>query len=341
MMLLIAQFGVSLAKYDPQDDRYHTEGLVGPDEFHEGYPDSHKPGLKDNAYTNLMIVWTLLKAQEMLSILPEADKVKILEKLKLGQEELLQWNDITRKMNIIINDKGIISQFDGYFALKELNWHKYKTRYGNIQRMDRILKAEGESPDDYKVSKQPDVLMLFYLLELSEIENIFRRLGYGFDKDTLRKNYKYYLKRTSHGSTLSKVVYCFLAQLLRGPQASWGWFREVLESDIYDTQGGTTPEGIHTGVMAGSIDIVMRGFAGISVLEDIIRINPKLPKNWQGIKLRFRFKGRWASLSITKYQITILIQGSTTKSVKIPVEIKSRLHYLPLGKTCKVSLRKR
>ena len=341
MILSIAQFGGSLAKYDPKDGRYHTEGLVGPDEFHEVFPGSPKPGMKDNAYTNLMIVWTLLKAQGVLSILPEGDKVQILNRLKLDQEELNRWNDITQKMNIIINEDGIISQFDGYFELKELDWDGYRARYGNIQRMDRILKAEGESPDDYRVSKQADVLMLFYLFGLSEIGNIFQRLGYSFDKNTLRKNFEYYVKRTSHGSTLSKVVCCFIAQLLGGPKEAWQWFREVLESDIYDTQGETTPEGIHTGVMGGSIDIVMRGFAGISTLEDIIRINPNLPKNWRRIKLRFRYKERWVSLSITKYQVTILIQGPTTKSFTVPIEIDGRLYYLPLGKTSKVSLRRR
>ena len=341
MILSIAQFGVSLAKYDPKDGRYHTQGLVGPDEFHEGLPGSSKPGLKDNAYTNLMIVWTLLKAQAVLSTLPEVDKVQILKKLALEQEEINHWNDITQKMNIIINDEGIISQFDGYFGLRELGWDGYKARYGNIQRMDRILKTEGESPDDYKVSKQADVLMIFYLLTSSEIKNIFQRLGYSFDKNTLRKNFDYYLKRTSHGSTLSKIVCCFIAQLIGGPKEAWSWFREVLESDLYDTQGETTPEGIHTGVMAGSIDIVIRGFAGISTLEDIIRINPNLPKHWQRIKMRFRHKERWVSLSITKYQVTILIQGPMTKSFTVPVEIRGKLHYLPLGKTSKVSLRKR
>lgn len=341
MILSIAQFGGYLAKYDPKDGRYHTEGLVGPDEFHERLPTSSDAGLGDNAYTNLMIVWTLLKAQEVLSILPEDDKEEILKRLKLGQKEFRRWNDITEKMNIIINDQGIISQFDGYFGLKELDWHGYIARYGNIQRMDRILKSEGESPNDYKVSKQADVLMIFYLLGLSEIENIFQRLGYRFQESTLRKNYEYYVRRTSHGSTLSKVVHCLIAQLLGGPKESWGWFQEVLESDIYDTQGETTPEGIHTGVMAGSVDIVIRGFAGISTLDDIIKINPNLPGHWQRIKIRFRYKERWVSLSITRYQITILVQGPMTRSVTIPIEINRRLHYLPLGKRCKVSLRKR
>lgn len=340
MMLSIAKFAGSLTKYNPQDKRYHTYGVVGPDEFHESLSGSSQSGIKDNAYTNLMIVWTLLKVEELLYILPDVEKTQILKRLRIRQTELKRWDDITRRMNIIFNSEGIIGQFDGYFGLKELDWDSYRSKYGNIQRMDRILKAEGDSPDDYKVSKQTDALMFFYLLELSEIESILRRLGYSFNKKLLKKNYEYYLKRTSHGSTLSKVVYCFLAQLLGGTKQAWQLFKEVLESDIYDTQGETTPEGIHTGVMAGSIDIVTRGFAGLSTRGDIIRINPDLPKDWQKIKLRFYYKEKWISLSITNYQISIMIPGPTTKSVKLPVEISGCLRYIPLGKRVNVSLKR-
>ena len=340
ILLSIAQFGASLVRYNSRDKRYHTQGLVGPDEFHEAFPGSPKPGLTDNAYTNFMIVWTLLKAQEVLSILPEDDKTEIVKRLHLGQKELSKWEEITHKMNIAINRQGIISQFDGYFRLKELDWAGYKARYKEIHRMDRILKAEGNPPDDYKVSKQADVLMFFYLFPTPEIKNIFQNLGYSFDKNTLEKNYEYYLKRTSHGSTLSKVVHCFVAQLLGRQRESWQWFREVLESDVYDTQGGTTPEGIHAGVMGGSIDIVMRSFAGISLLGDIIKINPSLPKIWQRIKLRFHYKQSWISLSITRYEITILVQGAKKKAVKMPVEINKKLYCLYSGRKFKVSLRK-
>ena len=51
MILSIAQFGASLTKYSPQDGRYHIEGVMGPDEFHEKLPHRGKPGFKDNAYT--------------------------------------------------------------------------------------------------------------------------------------------------------------------------------------------------------------------------------------------------------------------------------------------------
>ena len=116
-------------------------------------------------------------------------------------------------MNILIDEKGIISQFDGYFSLPELDWKAYKKKYGNIQRMDRILKAEGKSTNDYKVVKQADTLMLPYLFSVTELKNMFQLLGYQFNGEILRRNYDYYVQN-SHGSTLSKVVHCYLSDIL-------------------------------------------------------------------------------------------------------------------------------
>ena len=115
----------------------------------------------------------------------------------------------------------------------------------------------------------------------------------------------------------------------------------MLESDVYDTQGGTTQEGIHAGLMGGSIDIVMRNFVGLNTLENTIKINPNLPKNWQKIKLRLRYKERWISLLITKNRVTILIQGPATKFYTFPVKVSGRVYFLLLGKTYKISLKKK
>ena len=340
MLLSIAQFGASMSKYNSKDGRYHTEGIMGPDEFHEKLPGKTKAGFKDNAYTNLLIVWTLLKAQEAISTLPKHHKIKILQKLNLDQKELARWKDITRKMNIIFNDEGIISQFDGYFGLKELDWQAYRLKYGKIQRMDRILKSEGKSPNSYKVAKQADVLMIFYLFRLSEIKSLFSRLGYRFDRNMLKKNYEYYVKRTSHGSTLSKVVHCYVSHLLGKSRESWQWFLEVLKSDIHDTQGGTTPEGIHAGVMGGSINIIMQGFAGINILDNYIKIDPHLPKNWRSIKLRFRYKRNWIAVSVLKDQVRILIHGPKLKTSSVPIKIYGKLYHFLFGKTYEVSSKK-
>ena len=341
IILSIAQFGASLAEYDRNDNKYHTEGIMGPDEFHERFPGAADSGFKDNAYTNLLIVWTLLKAREILTILPHFHKTYLIKKLHLDKKELFRWKEITHRMNIIFNDDGIISQFDGYFSLQELDWEAYRAKYGNIRRMDRILKAEGKSPNEYKVAKQADTLMIFYLLSLYEVRDLLNRLGYRFDKDMLNKNYEYYIDRTSHGSTLSEVVHCYIARLLGRAIESWQWFSGILKSDIYDTQVGTTPEGIHVGIMGGSLDIVMRAFAGVNIFDDKIRINPRLPRHWRSIKLNFCYKGNSISLNVTKHEITILIQGPKSKPFTVPIEIYGKAHYLLFGKEYNISLKKR
>jgi trehalose/maltose hydrolase-like predicted phosphorylase len=81
---------------------------------------------------------------------------------------------------------GYISQFEGYEALLELDWEHYRARYGNIQRLDLILESEDDSTNRYRLSKQADVLMLFYLFSADELEDLLRRLDYPFDRSRHR-----------------------------------------------------------------------------------------------------------------------------------------------------------
>ncbi|RKY43817.1 MAG: glycoside hydrolase family 65 protein [Candidatus Omnitrophota bacterium] len=337
LFLSIAQFAGSLCRYSRKDGRYHTQGLMGPDEFHEKYPQARKPGLRDNAYSNFMIVWILTKAKEILEILSEEDKRKLLRKLKINSKDLERWEDITKKMNIIVNKRGIIEQFEGYFKLKDIDWQSYKLKYRNISRMDRILRAEGKSPDEYKVTKQADVLMIFYLFSFKEVLAIFKRLGFDLDLDKIRKNYDYYAKRTTHGSSLSKVAHCLVAKNLGRSQEAWKWLIEVLEADFYDTQGGTTPEGIHTGVMGGSIDLVLRGFAGLNFQKDKIEIKPSLPRKWKKITFNFLFRRVGFKVSIDRRKIKIQTFLPWGKILKIPVEVNGSKYYLLGGKVFTLS----
>lgn len=310
MMFEIARFWSSIASYENGTGKYHIEGVMGPDEFHETFPGSGKEGVKDNAYTNIMAVWLFEKASEIGEKIDPAVLRHLISKIHLGFDELNHWKDISRNMNILVNSDGIIEQFDGYMKLKELDWSHYQSRYGNIHRMDRILKAEGDTPDNYKVAKQPDVLMTFYALSPGEVAEMLQNNGYNVsDAITLaRKNYAYYEPRTSHGSTLSKVVHCIISSYLQdGHETAWKWFMEALKSDILDTQGGTTQEGIHCGVMAGTIDTVMRYFAGISFYNEKLNVHPNLPEHWKELKLSICFRRNRYAINITKNDISVTL----------------------------------
>src|SRR5262245_3186677 len=71
LLLEIARFWSSIACCNDARGRYEICGVMGPDEFHEGYPDAPTPGLNNNAYTNLMAVWVLCRALEVLDLLPD------------------------------------------------------------------------------------------------------------------------------------------------------------------------------------------------------------------------------------------------------------------------------
>ena len=165
LLLEIARFWSSIATYNAGEDRYEIHGVMGPDEYHEGYPDSDEQGLRNNTYTNVMAVWVLQRALEALDELPPHYRRGAGRGARrIRDEELDRWRDITRKMKVVFHADGVLTQFEGYEQLPEFDWEGYRERYGNIQRLDRVLEAEGDSTNRYKLAKQADVLMLLFLL---------------------------------------------------------------------------------------------------------------------------------------------------------------------------------
>ena len=172
MILEIARFWASLATFNSQVDRYEIHGVMGPDEYHDAYPDTDEPGLKNNTYTNLMAVWVLCRALDLLNLLPAEHAARVRQKIDLQADETRRWEDISRKMRLIFHEDGILSQFEGYADLEELDWDAYHEQHGQAMRLDRILEAEGDSANRYRASKQADVLMLFYLFSAEELQEL-------------------------------------------------------------------------------------------------------------------------------------------------------------------------
>ncbi|MGD2246155.1 MAG: glycosyl hydrolase family 65 protein [Candidatus Aminicenantes bacterium] len=316
MFLEIARFWGSIAAYNSEHDRYEILGVMGPDEYHDSYPDSERPGLDNNAYTNIMAVWVLRQALELLNLMAEDRRTELCETIGLRPEEIAKWKDIVRKMRVVFHDDGIISQFEGYDRLKEFDWEGYRKAYDDIQRLDRILEAEGDETNHYKASKQADVLMLFYLFSAETLSEIFKNLGYSLDEDTIPKNIDYYLKRTSHGSTLSRVVHSWV--LARSDRLqSWELFNEALKSDVADIQGGTTPEGIHLGAMAGTVDLIQRCYTDIRAEEDVLWFNPMLPEKLTSIHLTIRYRDHTLLIKVSQNIMSIRSVKAAAKPINI------------------------
>jgi alpha,alpha-trehalase len=321
MMFELARFWASLATYNSSLDRYEILKVMGPDEFHDRYPDSDEPGVDNNAYTNVMVAWLLCRALEAVDLLPQPRRRSIMENLEIKRDELELWNDVSHKMRVPFHDGGIISQFEGYEDLKEFDWEGYRKKYQDIHRLDRILEAEGDSPNRYKVSKQADALMLFYLFSAEELGEILSRLGHELAPEDIPRNVDYYMKRTSHGSTLSALVHSWVLSRSRREE-SWNLFRNALESDVSDVQGGTTHEGIHLGAMAGTVDMIQRCYTGLEAMRDTLRFNPNLPAELKRVEFNIQYRNHWLTVEATRRNLRVRSRLEDVPPIKVAVKGK-------------------
>jgi len=328
LMLEIARFWASAATYNHALDRYEIRGVVGPDEYHQAYPGG-PPGIDNNAYTNIMAVWCVCRAFEVLEVLPPAAARELRDRIALTRTELDHWGEVSRKMRVCFHD-GVISQFEGFDDLAELDWDHYRQRYGDISRLDRILEAEGDTTDRYKLTKQADVMMLFFLLSAEELSAILQRLGYGYDTELIPATIAYYEPRTAHGSTLSRVVHAWIHARANRAE-SWRLFCEALHSDVNDIQGGTTAEGIHLGAMAGTIDLLQRCYTGLELTHDRLRLNPVVPDELAPMEFAVRYRTHLVHLRFDGGTTTVRMDND--EGGPITVEFAGVCHDLAPGHT--------
>ncbi|MEG8279846.1 glycoside hydrolase family 65 protein [Streptomyces sp. AHA2] len=335
LLLQIARFWADSATWDESLGRNRIRGVVGPDEYHDAYPGAERPGLDDNAYTNVTAAWVLTRALEVLRTLPEPRRRDLVERIALDDGEPDQWEHLSRTLHVPFHD-GVISQFEGYGDLAELAWDDYRERYDDIRRLDRILEAEGDSVNRYKASKQADVLMLGYLFSPAELRGLFSRLGYRLDEETWRRTVDHYLVRTSHGSTLSGLVHGWVLARCRRADA-WKFCQEALHGDVADLQGGTTGEGIHLGAMAGTLDLVQRGLPGLETRSGALWLDPVPLPELSSYGFSIRYQGHWGiHLRLASGQLEISVPPSDLPPIE--VELPDRGIGVQPGETCRLIL---
>jgi trehalose/maltose hydrolase-like predicted phosphorylase len=338
LLLEVARFWAAAASYDRSDDRYDIRGVMGPDEYHDAYPWREAPGLDNNAYTNVMVAWTLQRTLDAVEALPPRRRGELLDLLDVGPDDLERWDHLSRRLRLCWHEQGILSQFEGYERLEEFPWTDYIERYGDISRLDRILEAEGDTPNRYRVSKQADVLMLFFLLAPPELRELLERLGYPYDNALASRNVDYYRRRTSHGSTLSKIVHAWVLARTDRPRA-WDFFLDAMRSDIADVQGGTTAEGIHLGAMAATVDLLQRGFTGLDTRGDVLHFDPCLPDGLASLRFRLRYR-QHAGLQVALSHETLDIGGGRPGSASLRVRVQDQEYEVEPGGTRLVALRR-
>ena len=133
-------------------------------------------------------------------------------------------------MFVPFHGDGIISQFEGYEDLQELDWDAYRAKYGTSSASTGPAHP-GQRPQplqDRQAGRHGDAVLPG--LD-GELRRLFERLGYAYGPDTALKDFDYYDERTSHRSTLSFVAYGGVLAPLDA-EGWWERFLAALESDV-------------------------------------------------------------------------------------------------------------
>ncbi|MCG6539318.1 glycoside hydrolase family 65 protein [Pseudomonas sp. KSR10] len=333
IIIEVARFWASLARFDPARQRYLIGGVIGPDEYHNGYPDAAEPGLDNNAYTNLMAVWTLCRALQVLELLPESRAAELADRLQLTADELSQWTQISRRMYLPFIDEDVLNQFDGF---EQLQAPPQQWLHGDRPRLDWMLEARHDSSDRYQLTKQADALMAYHLLSPPALEALCERLGYHHDEKSQRRTLAYHLARITHESSLSNVVCAGALAAVDGP-ASWTYFQQALNTDLHAPGNSGTQEGVHLGAMCGALDVLQRHYLGVRLELDGLHIFPAAPPALGDLTWQLVYRQAWIELQLRGGQLRVTSHGDNQRSV--PVQHAAGLSLLEPGQSLLVPCR--
>ena len=291
-----ARFWESRLEYNDTEDRYELKRVIGPDEFHEH--------VDNNVFTNVMVRWNLQKAVEYYQVLQKehgAVLARIAAAMDLPADEVARWGQVAEKIFIPFNkEQQLIEQFEGYFQRKEVpitqwdsnNMPMYPDGYNHF------------NADETTLLKQPDVVMLMYVLPDE------------FDDTVKRINYAFYEQRTLHKSSLSPCMHSIMGIEVGDTEKAVPYFMRSAQVDLLDNQGNTE-WGIHAASTSGTWMCAVFGFGGFRVKNQQMTFKPWLPKGWDSLQFKLHWRGDVLSVQVNPQEIIFYLQAASPKTQEI------------------------
>lgn len=294
IILDTALFWASRVQYQEKKKRYEILDVIGPDEY--------KEHVDNNAYTNYMAAHNMKQALKIIEELPKFNQEvyrRLDKKFSLSYIKEKIEKCIDKLYLPVPNEEGIIPQSDQYLTLKKLELGKYK----NSKEVLTIYNDfNTHQLNQYMVSKQADTVMLFFLLDTL------------FDEDIKRKNFVFYEDKTLHDSSLSKSTHAILANDFGLTDMAYDLYEKAVRIDL-GPQMNSSNEGIHSASIGGIWESTVMGFGGVRMEGEHLRITPRLPEKWTGLRFPLRFQG--VSLWVSVNQREVVVENKGKKEISL------------------------
>ena len=292
VLIAIARFWSQRVNWSTPKSKYVILGVTGPNEYENN--------VNNNWYTNYIASWCLKYAIEAIDEVKRDNfsaYLEIAEICTLDHEEMIRWQHIIDHMYYPREEElGIFLQQDNFMDKDQSTVDTLDSSQRPLNQKwswDRILRS--------CYIKQADVLQGLYFFEDD------------FDMEVHRKNFEYYEPRTVHESSLSPCIHGILASKLGMHDKAYEMYLRTARLDL-DDYNNDTEDGCHITSMAGTWMTIVKGFGGQRVEDDMLSFSPTLPKLWNQLSFKIKFRKNLFKVVINPQKTTIInLEGPSSK----------------------------
>ncbi len=294
LLVETARFYASRAGYDADRDQYDLREVAGPD---EGHSDS-----TNNFFTNCMAARNLRWAADMLDRVHRVDPAAhaaALQRLAVKAGEPQQWRRVADGLTLLWDARTrVYEQCEGFFGLKPIS-----------PELQEARRTRFVSVAPYQALNQPDVLLALALLRGE------------FDPDVRQANWEYYRGLSLNFSSMSFAINALMASDRGELDEAYKNFIIAVGGDLDESLTGRrdTFAGLHGSAAGGAWLVTVCGFGGVSLSEQGLRIEPKLPPAWTGLRFQLVLRGVIVHVAIDQEQVVLRTEPG--RSVQFPVAV--------------------
>ncbi|BCW43104.1 glycosyl hydrolase family 65 protein [Arthrobacter sp. StoSoilB5] len=267
-----------------KDGMFHIHGVTGPDEY--------TAVVNDNLYTNVMARFNLRAAAA-------------LEHAGIAETERMVWRQAAERMSLPYDPHlEVFSQDNDFMTLEPWDWNTPKSKYPLLLNFHPLVIYR------HQVLKQADTVLAMFLQ------------WQDFSAEEKQRAFDFYDPITTGDSTLSACVQGIMAAEVGYGDVALKHFTEALFIDL-DNSHGNTIDGVHIASTGGIWSSLVCGFAGMRDQGEVLRFDPRLPGEWEGLSFRLKVCGRLLSVDLAQGSIGLaLVTGSGYSDEPLPVRVR-------------------
>lgn len=283
LLIETARMWVSLGFFG-KDGLFHIHGVTGPDEY--------TAVVNDNLYTNVMARFNLRAAAA-------------LEHEGIADTERLVWRQAAERMSLPYDPHlEVFSQDNDFMTLEPWDWNTPKSKYPLLLNFHPLVIYR------HQVLKQADTVLAMFLQ------------WQDFSAEEKQRAFDFYDPITTGDSTLSACVQGIMAAEVGYGDVALKHFTEALFIDL-DNSHGNTIDGVHIASTGGIWSSLVCGFAGMRDQGEVLRFDPRLPEEWDGLSFRLKVRGRLLSVELIQGSIALaLVTGSGYSDEPLPIRVR-------------------